>query len=253
MSGPGVNGRTAQPSPYRLRLQAFEGPLDLLLHLIVAEELDIHQIPIAHITDQYLEYLRGGLSEQMDVASEFIVMAATLIALKARSLLPRAVPEEPEPPAEEEAGEAELARRLLAYRAWKEAAGMLAERGREQALTAGRLPLSLAPFRSRIPMADLVGDITPADLRRHLRAALARTGPAADVEIARGRETIPERMRLIERRLRSAPATFRSLLARPGRREIVTVFLAVLELIRQKKVRCRQEARFTDIWIEWVK
>lgn len=237
----------------RLRLHAFEGPLDLLLHLIATQELDIYQIPIAHITDQYLNYLRDSLAENMDVASEFIVMAATLIALKARSLLPRTPTFEPldEFTVDRDSAddESELTRRLLGYRAFKEAAVTLAHLEAARSETVSRLPMPLTPFQRELTIADRLGHVSLTDLRTALCEAVARKRPAVEVEVVRDRETIPQRMRMIERALMRSPTTFASLLQGHSRQEIVTVFLALLELIRQHKVTCRQERRFSDIWI----
>lgn len=241
----------AELSP-RLRLEAFEGPLDLLLHLIVTQELDIHQIPIARITDQYLEYLRDSLADNMEIASEFIVMAATLISLKARSLLPRATLESADVEGDfdwtlEE--ESDLSRRLLEYRSYKEVASELARKERERGQSVGRMPLALDAYRYQPIASEQIGEVTLGQLLAALMEAVRRTKPPDDVEVVRDRETIPQRMRLIERLMRKGPLPFSALLGRGSRREIVTVFLAVLELIREGRVICEQSERFGDIWI----
>src|SRR2546427_12193936 len=115
---------------YRIRLDEFEGPLDLLLHLIKKNEINIYDIPIALITKQYLDYISTMKSLNLVVAGEFLVMAATLIHIKSRMLLPV----ETEGDEEDEAGEdprAELGRRLLGYKQFKEAAGELVQRGQQ--------------------------------------------------------------------------------------------------------------------------
>src|SRR3989338_5925137 len=123
---------------YRVKLEVFEGPLDLLLYLIKKDELDIHDIPIAEITEQYSEYLELMTILDLNIAGEFLVMAATLMHIKSRMLLP---PEALTP--EEEEGEdprAELVRKLLEYKKFKEAAGALSVMEREQSKVFVRLP-----------------------------------------------------------------------------------------------------------------
>ena len=110
-----------------VRLEVFEGPLDLLLHLIREDKLDIHDIPIARITEQYLSYLEALKALNLDVAGEFLVMAATLIYMKSKSLLPR-TDEELEPEEDPELMRAELSRRLIEYQKFKEAAARLSDR-----------------------------------------------------------------------------------------------------------------------------
>src|SRR3954447_23145623 len=118
--------------PYSVHLDSFEGPLDLLLHLIRKNEVNIYDIPISDITKQYLQYIRLMKELNLEVAGEFLVMASTLLQIKSKLLLPAAVDEETEE--EEEDPRAELVRRLLEYQKYREAAGTLAERevlGRE--------------------------------------------------------------------------------------------------------------------------
>src|SRR3989338_9239973 len=123
---------------YRVKLEIFEGPLDLLLYLIKKEELEIHDIPIAKITEQYLEYLELMKILDLNIAGEFLVMAATLMHIKSRMLLPpEAIAPEEE---EEEDPRAELIRKLLEYKKFKEAAGQLSVMEREQSKVFVRLP-----------------------------------------------------------------------------------------------------------------
>lgn len=242
----------ASSSP-RLQLETFEGPLDLLLHLIMTQALDIHQIPVSRITDQYLAHLHDSLAENMEIASEFIVMAATLLSLKARSLLPRRVLETPD--AEDGSDcwtledESDLTRRLIEYQGFKEAAAELARREREREQSVGRMPMALDAYRHRLPVSEQLGAVSLERLLAALREAMKRTRPPDDVEVIRDRETIPERMRLIEQQVSDGQLSFFALLRRASRREIVTVFLAVLELIREGRVICIQSERFGDIWI----
>lgn len=244
----------AKAEPFQLQLQAFEGPLDLLLHLIEREECSIYDIPIARITDQYLALLRDSLAQQMEVASDFIVMAATLIALKARSLLPRPEPAEIQLQCDLDADyvdpEWELTQRLLEYRAFKEISRELQGMEHARSQVVGRMPMVLEPFRSEPSMSDVLAQVTLAGLAAAFAKALQRVPPIREVSVMRDRETIPERMRLIEKQLAQGKLEFETLLRHRGRREVVTVFLALLELMRLNRIICYQEGLFGEIWIE---
>lgn len=240
------------------RLDDFEGPLDLLLHLVETEELDIHDIPVARLTDQYMNRLRQSLEFEMDIASEFLVMAATLLAWKARALLPVSAPSETLPGLlEGDAPDSEipdLARLLVTYRAFKRAAEHLAALESERSVRAGRIPTlrQTAIFSGPDQLTLFPGRMEALALRRAYQGAATRTRKADDVRIARDRESIAQRMRGIESVLRSGPHTFRRLLRRRDRREIATVFVCVLELARQGRISFSQEEQFGDLWIEWI-
>lgn len=240
--------------PFRLQLHAFEGPLDLLLHLIEREELDIYDIPIARVTDQYLALLRDSLDAQMEIASEFIVMAATLIALKARSLLPRPEPAETQLQCDLDAEyvdpERELTLRLLEYRSYKEMASQLQHMEFQRSQVVGRMPLALEAYRTDPSVQEVLAGVTLDRLTAAFLRAVSRVAPIREVSVVRDRETIPERMRRIEKQLDHGRLLFADLLAQRSRREIVTVFLAILELIRMNKVICYQEGLFEALWID---
>lgn len=244
------------PLVYEVTLDSFSGPLDLLLHLIEQEELDIHEIAIAKVTDQYLALLQDSLGQHLDVASEFIVMAATLIAIKARSLLPRSVDtlddnlDDAYDEGDMVVSAAELKERLLEYRLIKQVTELLQQQEGEHNDSVGRLPISLTPYRELVRPCDHLAGIDLSRMFQALETALKRVAIDYNVDVVRDRETIPQRMRKIEGQLRHAPATLSSLLKGPSRREIVTVFLAVLELIKLNRVTCNQEERFGEIWIE---
>jgi len=242
------------PEAFHLQLTAFEGPLDLLLHLIEKQERSIYDIPIAVVTDQYLALLRDSLALHMEVASEFIVMAATLIALKARSLLPRPEPTELQLQCELDAElvdpEWELTQRLLEYRVFKHMAGQLQGMEHDRQEIVGRMPLSLDDFQIRPSVGDALSAVTLEALQAAFMRAWERARPVREVSIVRDRETIPERMRAIERVLGHGRLSFVTLLQRAGRKEVVTVFLAVLELMRMNRILCYQEGLFAPIWIE---
>ncbi|MCY0877070.1 MAG: segregation/condensation protein A [Firmicutes bacterium] len=240
--------------PFRLQLHSFEGPLDLLLHLIERDELDIYEIPIARVTDQYLALLHDSLDSHMEVASEFIVMAATLIALKARSLLPRPEPTQVQLQCDLDAEyvdpEWELTQRLLEYRAYKQVSQQLQELQQRRSQVVGRMPLVLDAYRVESSVSDVLSGVTLETLTAAFERALQRVVPVREVSVVRDRETVADRMRRIERQLQQGRLLFADLLTRPSRREIVTVFLAILELMRMNKVICYQEGLFGALWID---
>jgi len=234
---------------YAVTLPAFEGPLDLLLHLIRQNKIDIYDIPIAVVTEQYLGYLAMMESLDLEVAGEFLVMAATLAEIKSRMLLPKP----PAPPADEEDGldpREALVQRLLEYERFKGAAEQfrLLEDDRRRIFT--REPDEEPD--GEIPLAEL----TSADLIRAIEQLLASSDDGAEAITSIQREKISLRLKMREilNRLETAtaPVSFLSLFAasltgRPIRLEVIVAFLAVLELLRQGRIRVRQEGPLTDI------
>ncbi len=238
---------------FPIAVQDFEGPLDLLLHLIETQKMAITDIKLSQITDQYLTYLRDSLAQHMEVASEFIVMASTLIAIKARTLLPQPKLDQQEIGVDDEwqdDPEERLREQLIVYRAYKEAATELKHREQFRQEQCNRLPMSLEPFREYPVAADFLNHVTPARLKKIYEAVMERMLDDPEVEIYRDQESIPMRMARIERRLLLGPATFIQLIETNSRREWVTVFLSLLELIHLRKVVFRQERMFSEIWIE---
>lgn len=232
--------------PYQVRLDRFEGPLDLLLHLIKKDEIDIYDIPIALITKQYLEYLGVMKSLNLVVAGEFLVMAATLIQIKSRMLLPveeldSADEEGPDP-------REELIRRLLEYKQFKDAAGRLDDRERlwREMFGTGPLPSNPAPTR------DLVLEqVTLFDLVDALQGLMARLPSPQLMEIEPDHLTVRDRMTAILGHLEGRESvTFLSLFESEGHRLVAIVtFLALLELIRIKVVRVFQTETFGAILV----
>lgn len=227
---------------YTVQLQAYEGPLDLLLDLIERAELDITSISLAAVTDQYLAYLRTVPDHHLADLASFLVIAARLLQIKSEALLPRPPAREPE---EEDPGEA-LARQLLVYKRYKEMAAWLG--GRQRLHT--YLRLAAPPPAPATTTVDLRG-LGPADLRQALLAALSvePAGPELSTVVAPLRVTIRDQIRLIVRTVQSrGQTTFLSLLRRVrSRLEIIVTFLAVLELVKQRRVRAEQEQVFSDI------
>jgi segregation and condensation protein A len=234
-------------SPYQIVLPVFEGPLDLLLHLIHSNRLDIYDIPVAEVTDQYIRYLAVMESLDLEVAGEFLVMAATLLEIKSRMLLPpdptAQADEEPEDP------RAELVDRLIEYQRYKEAAEHFREREieRMKVFTSRRqYEIDYAPF--------LLKDLTPADLLEALRRLLAEVGEGEHevTTVARRRITVRMRMSEIWRRVSASdqPILFEDLFEEPlVRSEVVITFLAILELLRLRRIVARQSRVFDRIEI----
>ncbi len=232
---------------YSVRLDNFEGPLDLLLHLIKKHEMDIYDIPIAEITTQYLAALDAMKSLNLDVAGEFLLMAATLLHIKSRLLLPQ--PEEDEAEEEEEDPRAELVRRLLEYQKYKEAAAdieALPQLGRE---VFSRCVVEAEPEETATEGGfEAVGLF---ELVEALRRVLAEAPPEAVHEVDVERLSVTERVTAILSQLEGrASLNFRELFdERPARPQIVVTFLALLELVRLRMVKLMQNGRFGPIWL----
>jgi segregation and condensation protein A len=243
-----------------VRVPRFEGPLDLLLYLINRDEIDIFDIPIERITAQFLEYLETLESLNIEVAGEFVVMAAQLMEIKSRMLLPR-----PELLAEEEeeSGDprAQLIARLVEYRRYKAVAEELRARAELQRYVFSRAGLTPAngngngngnghherPFL-------MLGDVSAFDLWAAFQSVLDRVkeAPTGDEEVVRPRFTVAQKIAAIASRLRWSRDGLRfvELFADDVTRgEMIVTFLALLELVRLRRVRVVQEALFGEIWV----
>lgn len=238
---------------YRVRLEVFEGPLDLLLYLIRKEEVDIHDIPIERITSQYLEYLNLMQMLDLEVAGEFLVMAATLMAIKSRMLLPEEERAAEEPGAEEPGEDPrwELVRRLIEYKKFKDAARELQERAlaREDVFTReGMEAAAVTP--GEVPLED----VSLFDLLNALNRALSRMRREEAAEIFAERYTVADKIEHLTALLREAPRwALSELFGRMrSRHEIVVTFLAMLELIRLRRLRAVQPVPFGEIWLERI-
>jgi segregation and condensation protein A len=238
---------------FRVQLPSFEGPLDLLLHLIREHRIDIFDIPIALIAEKYNQSLAQIAALDLDVAGEFLVMAATLAHIKSRLLLPRVEPAPDGLEAGEEQGDprAELVRRLLEYQKYKEAARELSERdllGRE--VFARRVSLPAPSEREPAPLAEVPVYKLIEALDRVLRALEPRIGH----EVVRDQLTLSAAMQGITARLGSGePMTFLQLFqGQRSRGAVVVTFLALLEMVRLKLVRIQQPEGVPEIWVSAV-
>ncbi len=225
---------------YPVRLQNFEGPLDLLLHLIRKHEVDIYDIPIALITQQYLEYLDLMTEMDLDLAGEFLVMAATLIHIKSKTLLPRPDPKQDEP--EEDPREA-LVRRLLEHQRFKAAAELLHEK---------EIQRSAQWARPDERVASLVGEAPEPELEVDLFSLMTAFKQVLDRARRRPRVLLPPEQISIEDRIAQLEALlteqeacgFEELFADVNTRAgMIVTFLAVLEMIRLKRIRVFQQAQ----------
>ncbi len=237
------------PADYKVRLEVFEGPLDLLLYLIKRDEVDIYDISLERITQQYLEFMEAFKVLDLDVAGEFVVMAANLIYWKSRSLLPVSV-QPPEEEAEEEDPRWELVRQLLEYKKFKEAAQHLGHREATQQSLFGRLPEKPETTAER-PL----GDVSVFDLINAFNKVLKRIDQKEDLrEIFEERFTVSDKIELVMKLMESGvPLKFTELFSgMAARTEVVVTFLAVLELIRLKQLRAVQAEAFGEIELQRV-
>ena len=229
---------------YKVRIPVFEGPLDLLLHLIKENEIDIYDIPIAEITKQYLQYLELMKELNLEIAGEFLVMAATLIQIKTRMLLPV---DEDVPPEEREDPRIELVERLLEYQAFKNASLDLQERLNERTRYFWREPMEVEDLG---PDEPLLFDVHIFDLIAAFKRVLENAPPEA-IQITRETLTVKDRINYIVERLdQQSPLRFEQLFEPDAPRQVLLVtFLALLEVLRYGIARAYQEKDFGIIWI----
>lgn len=239
-----------------VKLEVFEGPLDLLLHLIEKNKVDIYDIPIVEITEQYLDYIRKMETQDMNVMSEFLVMAATLIDIKCRMLLPREVDEE----GEEEDPRAELVQKLLEYKLYKYMSLELRDLQVDAAKNMYReqkLPPEVAMYSYPVNYEELIGDMTLNRLHEIFKFIVRRQEDKIDPirsqygniekeEIDMEAKTLYVEAYAREHRIFS----FRKLLERQaGKMEVIVTFLIILELMKTGKIVISQETIFDDILI----
>ncbi len=234
---------------YRINLDIYNGPMDLLLYLIRRDEVDVYDIPIASITEQYVKHVEILHQVDPNLAGEFLVMAATLMEIKTRMLLPVAPAEDGSPDGVGIDPRTELVRQLLEYKAFKDAAADLSSAAATQHLKFARKPHLPGIEETDIDLEDIqVWDLLDAFSR-----LLAATGQAA-----RQHEVIyddtPQELHqadLVDRLQREGRVAFTKLfVGLTTRVEMVGLFLAMLELIRQKRIAAVQEANFGEIYVE---
>ena len=239
-----------------VKLEAFDGPLDLLLHLIEKNKIDIFDIPIVEITNQYMEIIAQMQTKDMDVMSDFLLMAATLLRIKSKMLLPAEKAEE----GEEEDPRAELVERLLEYKTYKYASYELKDLqmdASKQLFKKPSIPEEIANYKEEIDISELLGDLTLARLQSIFHAVMKKQIDKIDPirskfgKIEKEKISLGDRMQYISEYAREHKKfNFRMLLEEQTSKTMVIVsFLGILELMKEGLLKIVQENIFDDIWI----
>lgn len=242
-----------------IKLEAFEGPLDLLLHLIDKNKVNIYDIPIVEITEQYMEYIHLMETKNLDIMSEFLVMAATLINIKSKMLLPKDTSKEEEP----EDPRKELVERLLEYKMYKYISYELKDRELDAAkilYKGSTIPDIISEYKEDIDVSVLLSDLTLAKLHSIFQSVIKKQTDKIDPirskfgKIEKEEVNLYEIMNSIQNYgLLHKNFNFRKLLEnKTGKMEIIVSFLGVLELIKMGQVLIEQNTLFDDITIKFI-
>jgi segregation and condensation protein A len=232
---------------YKVQLPVFEGPLDLLLYLIKKDEINIHDIPIAGIADQYLEYLEMMKLLDLDIAGEFILMAATLMHIKSRTLLP--IDEKEEVPPKELDPREELVKKLLEYKKFKEAAGRLKEMNiKRRDIFTRQGKVEMADFKDE---EEASFEASLFDLITAFSKVLKEVPKAVFHEVIRDEFTVSDKIHdilhiLVDKKTIHFGELFKNA---KNKGEIVAIFLALLELIKLREIIVKQLSPFSEIEI----
>ena len=240
-----------------VKLQVFEGPLDWLLHLLDKNKVNIYDIPIVEITNQYMEYIREMKRQDLNVMSEFLVMAATLIDIKSKMLLPAKETEEEEA----EDPRAELVEQLLEYKMYKCISYELKDRQMDAEKVMFKeptIPDEVAAYEEPVDLEELMADVTLKKLNDIFKSIMRKQEDKIDPvrskfgKIEKEEVSLSDKMVYLEQYAMTHPHfSFRSLLeAQCGKMEIIVTFLAVLELMKMGKITIYQDKIFDDIRIE---
>lgn len=239
-----------------VKLQVFEGPLDLLLHLIDKNKIDIYDIPIVMITEQYLTYIKAMKTQDMNIMSEFLVMAATLLDIKCKMLLPKEVNEE----GEEEDPRAELVQKLLEYKLYKYMSFELKDRQMDANKTLFKkptLPKEVAEYKAPIDYEVLIGEATLEKLNAIFKSMMKRQEDKIDPvrstfgRIEKDEVNLDKKQAYIENYMRThAKCSFRELLEiQKSKMEIIVTFLCVLEMMKLGQIMIEQDNIGDDLTI----
>ena len=239
-----------------VKLQVFEGPLDLLLHQLEKNKVNIYDIPIVEITNQYMEYIAEMRRQDLNVMSEFLVMAATLLDIKSKMLLPAKESED-----EEEDPRAELVQQLLEYKMYKCMAYELRDRqidAEKVWFKAPTIPPEVLAYEEPVDVNELMSGVTLARLNDIFQSIIKKQADKIDPvrskfgRIEKEEVSLSDKMTYVEEySLHHGHFSFRSLLeAQSGKMEVVVTFLAILELMKMGKIVVSQEYTFDDIKIE---
>ena len=230
-----------------VKLEVFEGPLDLLLHLIDKNKIDIYDIPIVEITNQYMEYIREMQKKDMNIMSEFLLMAATLLDIKCRMLLPAEVNEE----GEEEDPRAELVEQLLQYKMYRQMDGEM------QMFKESTIPDEVKEYEVPVDLDELLDGLTLARLNHIFQDIMKRQHDKIDPvrssfgKIEKEEVTVEDKLEYLNQYITSHKKfSFRQLLQKQkSKTQIVVTFLAILEMMKMGTIWVEQENTFDDIMI----
>lgn len=241
---------------YNIKIDAFEGPMDLLLHLINRLEIDIYDIPMAEITEQYVGYIHAMKELELDVASEYLVMAATLLAIKSKMLLPKHEEEfyeDEEGFGFEDDPRDELVEKLLEYRKFKHAANEFKTLEEQRNLIFTKPPSDLTEFSEpgdaqkmdlNVSLYDMLGAFQKLLRRQKLQKPLFTKVTRQEVSIEKRMDEIVTDLKAFGGR-----KTFFELFHTPDKEHIVVTFLAVLELMKLNKISAHQEGNFSELFV----
>lgn len=240
-----------------VKLEVFEGPLDLLLHLIDKNKVDIYDIPIVEITNQYMDYIRSMQEEDLNVMSEFLLMAATLLDIKCRMLLPREVNEE----GEEQDPRQELVEQLLQYKMYKYMAYELRDRQMDADFVLYRqvpLPKEIQDYVEPVDLEQLLGDLTLTKLHEVFEDVMKRRENKIDPvrskfgKIEKEEVPLPLKLAYVEEYAKkNRRFSFRQLLEEQhSKTQVVVTFLAILELMKNGTIHVEQEETCGEIMIQ---
>ncbi|WP_313466977.1 segregation/condensation protein A, partial [Carnobacterium sp.] len=243
-------------SEINVKIDAFEGPLDLLLHLIQHLEIDIYDIPIAEVTSQYLTYIQTMKVLELDIAGDYLVMAATLMAIKSKLLLPKqelVLDTELELIEEGEDPRDALVEQLLEYQKYKKAAAVLKTKEEERSQYYTKEPQNLDQLQKNVPLEPL--QISTLDLVVAFQKLLTKRLKKAPLQtkVMAEEVTISEKMAFILASVSSASSKtgirFTDLFTEPTKKDMVTTFMALLELIKEQTISFQQAEKYGEILI----
>ena len=243
----------------KIKIDNFEGPFDLLLHLIKKNELDIYNISISQITNQYLQYINSLKEMDLEITSEFIVIAATLLQIKSRELLPKAKEDESAVTPEEQDPEKILIEKLIEYKKYKGAAAFLKSKAGMEHIMFTKKPEVIVEDKKDIKMEEVFKNITILDLF-NIYNEIMRTYKnkmntnAISGEIPIDQYKIEDKMIYIKQRIKKSKSISFSKLAKEcsAKIEVIVTFLGMLELIKLRVIRVTQEENFKEIFLERV-
>ncbi|SFR98864.1 segregation and condensation protein A [Anaeromicropila populeti] len=244
----------------KVKLEVFEGPLDLLLHLIDKNKVNIYDIPIITIAEQYMEYIQGMDSKDLDLMSEFLVMAATLLNIKSKMLLPKVQQDDTE---EEEDPRKELVERLLEYKLYKYMSFELKDKqidASRMLFKRATIPEEIKEFKEEVDTGALLSDLSLPKLHAIFRSVMKKQVDKIDPirskfgRIEKEEVNLNEKMEfIVNYAIQHKKFSFRKLLERQrGKIEVIVTFLGVLELIKMGTIWIMQEEIFDDITITYV-